>query len=56
MVLINSPRYEKQLVGMIDPTHPSQTGLFYRMKGINVNEVIKNAAVQLNVCFEGLLY
>ena len=49
MVLINSPGFENVLVGMNNPGQPRQIGLYYRILDVDVNEVIKNAAVQLNV-------
>ena len=49
MVLVNSPGFENMLIGTHDPSQLHQMGLFYRILDVDVNEVVKNAAVQLNV-------
>ena len=51
MLLINSPNAEQLLVGVMQETGIRSPGCFDSIRDVNVNEVIKNAAVQLNVCY-----
>lgn len=49
ILLVNSPSAEQELVGNSGNSGVRNLGYFDKMKDIETDEVIKNAAVQLNV-------